>query len=122
MIIATPGIQIVTNDPASNPNQNVMAETGNQPIICQNSVVMQDALLPPTTSGAALSFPVGVTTAAFIFIAALSTTDLLVNIGSSSPTSIAIPARQGIILYGLTSAQISLSSVAGGQVQYIIGG
>lgn len=121
MITATPTIQINTVDPSANPQANIMAYTGGGPILCPNSTILQDATLPAATVSAALSFPVGVTTAAFIFIAALTTTDLLVNVGTS-PTAIPIPARQGIILYGLTSAKISVSSAAGGAIQYAIGG
>ena len=119
MIIATPALQLSVVNAAEDPQNPPAIQTGGQPVLCPNSSAQQSITFPGSTSNSALPFPVGVTTAAIIFIAALSTTDLTVNIGG---VQIPIPARQGFVLYGLTSGQFSLSTALGGEVQYWIGG
>lgn len=121
MLLATPALQLTTTDCSADPDDPITIYTGQQPLTCLNGGIMQVLTLPPTSSNIALPFPLGVTTAVYVFIAALTTSDLHVNIGSS-PFAMPISYRQGTLLYGLTSAQLSLSSVQGGQVQYSIGG
>ncbi len=124
-VTINPSIQILVNDPATNPTQNVAAQTGNIGILCTNSgATMQDVVLPAATSALALPFPINVTTALVLYIAAITTTDLVVNItlGGHTVSLPPIPQGQGIVLYGLTSSQISISSVLGGQIQFAVGG
>lgn len=122
MVNAFPAIQISTIDLSVSPQNNVVAQIGGIGIYCATGVVLQDVVLAPGASSLALAFPTGVSAAAFIYISAITTTDLIVKVGSGSPVSLSLPANQGMMLYGLTSSQVSLNSVAGGQVQYAVGG
>lgn len=122
MIITMPGIQIAVSNPAANPPNTIMAQVGGIGISCPNGVIVQEATLPPASSNVALAFPVGVVTSAFVFIAALTATDLVIKTGSGLVALPILPVGQGFIVYGLTAAQINLSSVLGGQVQYVVGG
>lgn len=115
------GIQINTSDLSTKPEDNIMAQVGGIGLVCQNGVMMQDATLAASTSNLPLPFPVGVTTAVFIFIAAITTTDLIVKVGGT-PVSLSVPQNQGLVLYSISSSVITLSSVAGGKIQYAIGG
>ncbi len=122
-VTVNPSIQILVNDPATDPAQNVAAQTGNLGILCTNSgAAMQDVTLAAATTALALPFPIGVTTALVIYIAALTTTDLLVNVGASSPVSLSIPQGQGVVLYNLASNAVTLSSVLGGKIQFCVAG
>jgi len=124
-VTINPSIQVLVNDPATNPTQNVAAQTGNIGILCTNSgAAMQDVVLPAATSALALPFPIGVTTALVLYVAAITTTDLIVNItlGGHTVSLPPIPQGQGMIFYGLTAVQITLSSALGGQIQYAVGG
>ena len=95
-------------------------QSGGLPLYCPNGVDGQVATLPASTSGLALAFPAGVTTSVFIFIAADTTTDLIITVkGQVLPV---LPQGQGMIFYGLTSANISLASALGGQIRYTVGG
>src|ERR1035437_4489604 len=118
MITFTPALQIAITDPLILPQA---ASAGNQPIACPISSGLQEAVLAPGASSVALPFPIGLTTAKVIYIASLGTSDLVVNIGGT-PFAMSVPACQGVFLYGLTSAQVSLSSALGGEVQFTIGG
>lgn len=119
MVTVTPALQIGLVDPATVAQS---AQAGGQGLPCLIGSVLQEAVLAAHSSGVALPFPIGVSTAVVIFISAVAATDLVVNIGSGSPIAMSIPAYQGTFLYGLTSAQISVSSVLGGKIQYAIGG
>ena len=119
----TPALQISTCDPQTNPAQNIIAQTGNFSILCTNSgATMQDADLPAATSALALPFPIGVTTALVLYVAALTTTDLIVKVGAANPVSLSVPQGQGIVLYNIASNAVTLNSVLGGQIQYVVGG
>lgn len=121
MIIATPAVQINTSDGSTNPQNNISIQGGGIGLSCANGAMMQDGLLAPSSSNVALSFPPGVITAVVIAVVAITTTDLIVNAGTT-PQAFNIPAGQGMLFYGLTSAKISLSSALGGKIQYAIGG
>lgn len=116
----TLALQATIVDPSVDVTPNPV-QAGGIPIYCANGVSGQDATLASATSSLPLNFPVGVTTATFIFISSVTVTDLQVNVGNS-PFPISIPLGQGIILYNLTSAQVSISSVLGGLARYVVGG
>lgn len=116
----TAAAQLSVMDPVNGTPENPL-QTGGIPLYCPNGLVAQDATLAPSTSLLPLSFPVGVTTAVVIYIAATLAVDLVVNIGST-PFAMSVPRGQGVLLYNLTSAQISVSSVLGGNIQYAVGG
>lgn len=123
MVNAFPAIQLNTIDLAVSPQTNIMAQVGGIGLTCQNGVVLQDIILAAASTNVALLFPTGISTAVFIYISSITTSDLVVKVGSGSPVALPpIPYKQGMLLYGLTSAQISLNTVLGGQVQYAIGG
>lgn len=122
MVNAFPAVQLNTIDAAVSPQNNIIAQIGGIGLACPHGVLLQDLTLAALSSTIALAFPNGVTTAVFIYISAITTTDLIVKVGSGSPVSLSLPMNQGMLLYSLTSAAISLNSVAGGQVQYAIGG
>ena len=122
MIIATPSIQLATSSCGTSPQEPIALSSGDQPLTCPSGANLQVVTLPNATVAAALSFPLGVTTAVYVFISAITATDLIVNIGSGTPFAMSLPPRQGVILYNITSAEVSLSSVAGGQVEYSVGG
>lgn len=122
MINAIPAIQINTIDLSTSPQNNIIAQIGGVGISCPNGVLMQDTTLAANTVNAAPAFPIGVSTAIFIFVAAITTTDLIVKVGTGSPVSLSVPANQGIMLYTLASNAITFNSVLGGKIQYAIGG
>lgn len=123
MVNVFPAVQLNALDPATNPVANLMLQVGGIGLSCQNGITMQDSVaLPANSTNVALAFPIGVTTAVVIYVAAITTTDLIVKVGSGSPVSLSLPANQGMLLYGLTSAQVSLNSVLGGHIQYAVGG
>lgn len=119
-VTANAALQISTVDGSTTPT-NVAAQSGGIALYCPNSALQQDATLPASTSLLPLSFPVGVTTAVFVYIASVTCTDLIVNVGSS-PFALPVPLGQGMLLYNITSAHISISSVLGGKIQYAVGG
>ena len=122
-MMAFPAVQILTNDPATNPQMVTVAQTQGIGLVCPNGVTQNlDMVLAPASSNVALPFPNGATAAVFIYIFALNITDLVVKVGSSQVALPVLPQKQGILLYGLTSAQITVSSVLGGNVQIAIGG
>ena len=122
MISAIPAAQINFVDPFTDP-QAAPLQTGGTGLACANGYIqVPDATLAPSSSTVALAFPLGVTTAVVIYIAALTATDLIVKVGSGSPVSLPIPVGQGAFFYGITSANISLNSVLGGKIQYAVGG
>lgn len=119
---ATPALQLSLVDPSAPLASNPFL-AGGIALYCPNGVITeQEAALPASTNSLPLSFPVGASSAVFIFIAAITATDLIVKVGSGSPVSLSVPRGQGIFLYGLTSSQVSLNSVLGGTVQYSVGG
>ena len=122
MINAFLAMQVSTIDLSTNPQNNIVIQAGGIGLLCPNGVLMQDLTLAASSSNITLAFPNIVTTALFICITAITTTDLIVKVGSGSPVSLSIPSHQSVMLYNLTSSQVSLSSAAGGQVQYAIGG
>lgn len=122
MVNAIPGIQINTIDLSTHPQNNIIAQTGGVGLSCPNGVMMQDIALAAASSNVPVQFPIGVTSAVFIFIAAITATDLIVKVGSGTPVSLSLPQYQGMMLYGISSSAITFSSVKGGTVQYAIGG
>lgn len=117
----TPAAQLTIVDPSVNVTPNPLT-SGGIAIYCANGVAGQrEALLPAATSLLALNFPVGLTTAAIIFVAAITATDLKVNVGGT-PFALPVPLGQGLFLYNLTTSQVSVSSVLGGTIQYYVGG
>lgn len=115
---ATPAIQVTLTGPAV-PLSAPPFQAGGLPLYCPNGNTDQTATLPAATSGLPLNFPVGVSTAIFVFIAADTATDLIVTVGSFA---LPVPQGQGIVLYGIASNQISLGSALGGQIRYAVGG
>lgn len=121
MINAILAAQLSTVDTLTDPQNCIVARNGGLGIPCPTGVSMQDTILAANSTSVALTFPTGVTTAVFIYIAAVTTTDLIVKVGGT-PVSLTLPAKQPMLLYGLTSANVSLNSVLGGHVQYAVGG
>lgn len=121
MVNAFPAVQVNVVDPSCNPQAPVFAQVGGVGLLCNSGVMLQDATLAPASSLVPLVFPLGITTAVFIYIAAAMTTDLKVNLGGT-PLILSLPYKQGMLLYNISSSAITLSSVLGGQVQYAIGG
>lgn len=121
MVNAFPAMQISTVDLSANPQENVVARIGGIGLTCPSGVMLQDVTLPANTANLAPAFPAGVTTAVFVYVSALTTTDLIVKVGGA-PVSLSVPANQGLMLYGIASSAITLNSVKGGKVQYAIGG
>ncbi len=120
---AFPAVQIQTSDPATQPEAVIIAQTQGCGLYCPKGVISNlDMILAPSSSGITLPFPNTATTSVFIYIFALNITDLVIHVGSSPVALPALPLGQGQLFYGLTSAQISLSSVLGGNLQYAIGG
>jgi len=116
----TPSVQLTIVDPGVPLTANPLL-SGSLPLYCANGAVLQEVSLPAATASLALAFPVGVTTATVIFISSQTATDLIVKVGGT-PFSLPLPLGQGMLLYGLTSSQVSLNSVLGGIIQYAVGG
>ena len=119
MITATPALQLAIVDTNADPQEPPALQGGGQNVNCPNSDGLQSVTLAASTSGYNLPFPAGVTTAALVFIASSTTTDLILTIGGVQQT---IPYKQGTFLYGLTASQFSLGTVAGGAIRYWVGG
>lgn len=123
MVNVFPALQLSATGPAVSPPDASVQVGGNIGISCLLGYVRAPQVtLASSSSGIALAFPTGVTTAKVIAIAAVTATDLIVKVGSSNPVSLQVPAGQGILLYNMTTAQVSLNSVLGGAVQYAVGG
>lgn len=120
MVNAIPAVQINTVGP-SNPRENIIAYAGGVAMLCQTGTDAQVVTLAANSDEVPLPFPVGVTTATFVFVAALTATDLVVNVGDDA-FPLPVPLRQGMVLYGLASSDISISSALGGDVQFAVGG
>lgn len=121
MINAILAAQLSTVDTLTDPQDCIVARNGGLGFPCPTGVLSQVTTLAAASSNVPLTFPTGVTTAAVIYIAAITTTDLIVKVGAT-PVSLTVPAKQFIVLYSLTSAVVSLSTVLGGDVQYAVGG
>lgn len=122
MVSAFPAIQINTIDASVSPQNNIVAQIGGIGLTCANGVLLQDVNLAPGTSNLPLAFPAGVGAAVFIYISSITVQDLVVSAGTPTAVLPPLPYRQGMLFYGLTVSEIFLSSVMGGQVQYVVGG
>ena len=122
-IIITPLVQISAPDANIDQSSDILAQTPNVGIVCTNDgAELQVATLPSATSALALPFPIGVTTALILAIFATGTSDLYVNVGASSPQALLVPAGQALLLYNIAKTSVSVSSVLGGKIKYIVGG
>ena len=120
MVNAFPAVQVATVDPELSQQLNPVAATPGVGLVCLNGATTYDSVLPAASSGVQPNFPLGISTCVFIFILAITTTDLVVTVkGAALP---ALPQGQAYLFYGLTAAQVTLSSVLGGQLQYGVGG
>lgn len=122
MITVTPAAQLSVVDSSTNPSTTFPIVPGGAAILCPSGALLQDATLAVSTSNAALAFPIGVSTAAFFFIVAVSATDLIVKVGTGSPVSLTVPQGQALMLYNIASNAITVSSALGGTIQYAVGG
>jgi len=122
MVNAFPAVQFSSLDASATPQGNAAMQTPGVGIVCQTGVLMQDVTLAANATNVAPAFPAGVSTAAVIAVIAITTTDLTVKVGTGTPVSLSVPARQGLLLYGVASNAVTLSSVSGGQVQVAVGG
>ncbi len=126
MVNAFPASQLSTTDTncpgGLAPGVTPVLQFGGFGIPCATGFISQEVLLAAASSTVALAFPTGVTTAKVVYIAAgPNTTDLIVKVGGT-PFSLQVPAGQGIFLYNITSANVSLNTVLGGLVSYAVGG
>ena len=123
MINAFVGSQIFKSDPASFPSQVPVAQTQGLGLSCPNGLVEVPLMtLAPASSGILIPFPNGATAAVFIAIFSITVTDLVVKTGSGLVALPVLPYGQCLVLYGLTSSQISLNSVLGGTLSVAVGG
>lgn len=118
MITVTPQVTVFTKDPSvqAQPAPTVLCGTD---ISCDKGALFVNDVLPAATSAAALPFPPGVSTAKVLVIVPLSAPDLVVTYKGQA---IPVPVKQPLFLYGLAAADVSVSTVAGGQVAYLVGG
>ena len=121
-VTATPALQINVVDPSTNPTDPIALQACGVALYCAGGAKSELPTLPAATANLPLPFPIGITTAVYIFIGAITCTDLIVKVGSGSPVALSVPLGQGVFFYGLTSSQITISSALGGQIQYSIGG
>lgn len=122
MISAFPAIQVSAVDASTSPQNNVVAQVGGIGLTCQTGILLQDVNLAPGTTNLPLAFPAGVVAAVFIYISSITVQDLIISAGTPTAVLPPLPYRQGMLFYGLTASEIFLSSVQGGQVQYVVGG
>lgn len=121
MMSAFIGIQV--NEIAPELGGVPLTQTPGIGIQCPNGIVSNlNMLLAPASSGIAIPFPNGATTATFVYIFASTTTDLIIKTGAGLIALPVLPFGMGQIFYGLASAQITLNSVLGGSVQFVVGG
>lgn len=123
MTNAFPAVQVLTSDAATNPQMVTVTQTQGIGLQCPNGVISNlDMVLAPASSNIALPFPNGASASVFIYIFALTTTDLIIRVGGALTALPALPLGQGQLFYGLSSAQINVSSALGGHIQYAVGG
>ena len=123
MTTVTPAIQINTSDAAINPQNNAISQLVGQQLVCPNGLAQNlDMVLAPSSSGIVPAFPNGATTSVFVYIFALTATDLIVKTGTGLVALPVLPYGMGYLFYGLTNVQISLNSVLGGRVSVVVGG
>lgn len=118
MITITPAATIAIKDSGISPNPNPVPFAG-IPINCPAGAMAQDVLLAANTAAAPLPFPLALATAAFLAIYAATTTDLIVTVDG---TDLNVPLEQPLFLYGVAAADISVSTVKGGKITYLVGG
>lgn len=119
MMSATPAVQINVTDGSANPQAVVMAQIGGIALACSKGILQQDVTLSSGTSNIGFKYPTGLATAKFVFVAAITTSDLIVTFQGGD---LSVPYGQGIVLYNILLSDITLSTALGGQVQYVTGG
>jgi hypothetical protein len=118
MTTITPGSTLTVKDTNISANPNPVP-FGGIAVSCPVGMLGQDVILPASTVDEALSFPVGLATAAILCILAVTTTDLIVKVDT---VSLSVPLGQPLFLYGVAAADISVSSALGGKITYTVGG
>lgn len=117
-ITVTPGATISSKDSGISADPNEIP-FGGSAIKCPAGVMAQDVVLAAASSNVALTFPVGLSTAAFLAINAVNISDLIVKVSGQSLT---VPIGQPLFLYNVAASAISVSSVLGGKIAYVVGG
>lgn len=83
--------------------------------------VAEQLTLPASTSQLLLPLPAGVTTAAFVIIQSVTTSDLTAQLSTASgSTVLSVPAYGVLVLYGVSTLYVS--STLGGVANVYIGG
>lgn len=118
MITVTPAATIALKDSGLSPNPNPVP-FGGLAVNCPKGALVQDVVLVANSSDVTLTFPVGVTTAAVLAILAADVSDLVVT---NDGVDLTVPLGQPLLLYSVAAADISVSSVKGGKVTYVVGG
>lgn len=118
MTSITPTAAVALKDAGVSANPNPVP-FGGLAVKCPVGALAADVVLAAATSERALPFPVGVTTAAFLAVLAVDVADLVVSYGAQD---LAVPLGQPLFLYGAAAADVSVSSVLGGKIAYVVGG
>ncbi len=118
MITITPAATLAIKDSGLTPNPNPIPFAGAS-ISCPGGAMAQDVTLAAATSAAALPFPIGVATAKVLAIYAARVTDLIVTFDG---TDHEVPSGQPLFLYNVAAVDVSVSSVLGGKLTYVVGG
>jgi hypothetical protein len=118
MITVTPAVSVSTKDSALSPFPSEPM-LGGQPVACAKGGMGQDVALAAGSSGVSLPFPVGVTTAAIVAIVASGAADLIVNYKGQPHV---VPLGQAWFGYTVLASDLTVSTVLGGSIQYVVGG
>lgn len=118
MTTIVPAATIALKDTTLSPNPNPVQFAGCG-VKCPTGALAQDVKLAAATVAAALPFPVGVTTAKVIAIFPANISDLIVTYDG---TDLEVPIQQPLFLYNVAAADLSVSSVLGGKLTYVVGG
>lgn len=118
MITITPAATVAVKDSAISPNPNPI-QFGGVTVNCPVGAMSQDVILAAASANVPLTFPVGVPTAAILAIYASGAADLIVKVSGQALT---VPINQPLFLYSVAAANISVSSVLGGKITYVVGG
>ena len=118
MISITPAATIAIFDSELSPDPNPV-DFGGVCVECPIGQSGQDVNLSPGASGVSLPFPIGLTTAAILAIRSFDTPDLIVTVDGVDHD---VPIGQPFFLYNVAGASVTVGSVLGGKVTFVVGG
>ena len=117
-ISATAGVSVSLSNTETGLN---VSSTGSAVLSIGSADNVAELTLPAATVEQSLALPVGVTTAQFAFVKAITGDDMKVQTSLAAGSTVYdVPAGGAMIFYNV--ATVYVSTVAGGKIQFIVGG